>query len=108
MNKTEHEKNIINFIYLSGAVALVDIRDCAQSDRDIIKKAIELNGSILMPLKYSELAGAVYGTIFDVLVPEVPREITLVLSRNEDELDEALENALKLCIFTVDHRIIRE
>ena len=84
MNKTEHEKNIINFIYLSGAVALIDIRECTQSDRETIKKATEVNGSILMALKYRELAGAVYGTIFDVLVPEVPREITLVLSRNEE------------------------
>ncbi len=108
MNKTDREKNIINFIYISGALALIDLRECTQTDRAAVKNAVEVNGTILMSLKYRELACAVAGTIFDVLVPEIPREVTLVLARNEGELDEALAAAFEVCSFTVDHRIIRE
>lgn len=108
INKTDHEKNIINFIYISQGIALLDLRGCSLAERAEIKKAVELSGSILLCEKFCDFKKAVEGTIFEILTPQVNKEVTMILSRNEDELDSALENAFKICDFMIEHRIIRD
>ena len=106
--KTDREKNIIHFIGLSSAIAILDLRPCPSSERGAIKQAAQENGSILLCLRYTEFRDAVRDTIFDVMVPTVPREITLLLSSSEALLEESLERMSQIFDCPVDYKLIRD
>lgn len=106
--KTEHEKNIIYFIKLSSAIAILDLRACPSSERGKLKDAAQENGSILMCLRYTEFRDAVRDTIFDVMVPTIPREITLLLSSSEEKLEESLESISQIFDCPIDYKLIRD
>lgn len=85
-----------NFIHLSDAFALIDIREASASRKIKIKEEAQKNGSIFLNLRYSEAVETLKGTIYDVFIPRTAKDVTMVLSKDEDKLDEALDNILAL------------
>lgn len=83
-----------NFIHLSDAFALIDIREASASRKIKIKEEAQKNGSIFLNLRYSEAVETLKNTIYDVFIPRTAKDVTMVLSKDEDKLDEALDNIL--------------
>ena len=79
-----------NFIHLSDAIAIIDIRLASASHKIKIKEAAQKNGSIFLNLRYIEAIETLKGTIYDVFIPRTAKDVTLILSSDEDKLDEAI------------------
>ncbi|MBE6731256.1 MAG: hypothetical protein E7564_06175 [Ruminococcaceae bacterium] len=81
-----------NFIHLSEAIALIDIREASASHKIKIKEEAQKNGSIFLNLRYSEAIETLKGTIYDLFIPKTAKDVTMILSKDEDSLEDALDN----------------
>lgn len=103
------ERNVINvyrnFIHISEAIAILDIRQFSASQKLKIKEEAQKNGSILLNLRYSEAVETLTNTIYDVFIPRTAKDVTMLLSSSEDKLDEALDNISEE--ITIEYRYIK-
>lgn len=107
-SKTSFQQNIVNFITLSGGLALLDIRKFNPIQKEEIKKTAEKNGGIFLDLKFAEIEGALKDTIYDILIPSIPKDTVILLSNTEDLLEEALDNIMDLYPVDVDYKLIKD
>lgn len=93
---------------MAGAVAMIDLRGASAREEQLLIDFYSSGDVFLQQNRFTVFRDAVQGTTFEVLVPEVAREVTLLLALDEDRLTIAITKGQDLYPFPVFHTLIRD
>lgn len=101
-------ERILLQLEMAGALALIDLRGASATELTRLK-ALYSTGTVFLQMNsYSTFRQAVTDSSFEILLPEIEREMTILLALNEEDLQEAIDRGQQIYDFPIYHTIIRD